>query len=119
MNFYRTYGESFSTSSFTRLDDASLLDLSTSGSHSLPVKNLEVFERQARNLVSVNSHADLFATAGFQYLSSETMDTAMLTRFLEALARCLRHSVSFPSCWVATGKEGRRHKQLQDTGWRF
>ena len=65
---------------------ASLSDMLNSSMHSIPVKNIDILERQARNLIALNCHSDLFATAAYQSLSTETMDSAMLSWFLEALA---------------------------------
>ena len=50
LKFYRTHSQLF-PSCVPRLDkDASLLDLSSSGNVSLPVKSLETLERLARNI---------------------------------------------------------------------
>ena len=58
--------------------DTSLLDLSSSGNVSLPVKSLETMERQALNMVIINSNADLFATASVKSLQSENLYAPLL-----------------------------------------
>lgn len=52
----------------------------------LPVKNIETWEKRARNLIAVNSHADLFSSAAFQCLHQEPMSVNALSRLLEAVA---------------------------------
>lgn len=74
--------------------DASKLDLSTTGSVNVTSKFLESMERQARNVISIISFADLFATAAFSAMQSDDMDTSMLRRLVEALVYCLKHSTS-------------------------
>ena len=56
-------------------------------------KNLDTVEKQVRGLIAITSHADLFSSAVFQSLLSEDMDSAHLTRFLQVLAKSIRHSV--------------------------
>ena len=94
LKFDRTQSQFFQ-SSVPRLDkDASLLDLSSSGNVSLPIKSLETMERQARNMVTINSYAYLFAAASVKSLQSENLDAPVLKKMLTSLFNCLKHSSS-------------------------
>ena len=33
--------------------------------YSIPIKNLEIWDKRAHNLVAINSHADLFSMAAY------------------------------------------------------
>ena len=74
--------------------DASLLDISNKGRASIPLKNLEAWERKARKLVAINSHADLFSSAAFLCLQQKSMSVAALSRFLEAIAKSIKHATA-------------------------
>ena len=64
--YYKNQNQYFPTENLPLLEtDASLLDLSTWGICSVPVKNLEFWEKRARKLVAINSHADLFSSAAY------------------------------------------------------
>ena len=64
--FYKCQSQYFPTDNIPPLEaDASLLDLSSRGRCSLPVKSLERWEKRARKLVAINSHADLFSSAAY------------------------------------------------------
>lgn len=94
MKFYKLHNEQF-PASIPKVDkDASKLDLSTTGSINVSSKFLESMERQARNVISINSYADLFATSAFSAMQSDDMDTNMLRRLVEALVNCLKHSTN-------------------------
>ena len=94
MKFYKLHNEQF-PSSIPKVDkDASKLDLSTTGSVNVSSKFLESMERQARNVISINSYADLFATSAFSTMQSNDMDTNMLRRLVQALVNCLKHSTN-------------------------
>ena len=63
MKYCRSHGQLF-PASVPRIDkDTPLLDLASSGNINFPVKSLETMERQARNMVTINSYADLFTGA--------------------------------------------------------
>lgn len=94
MKFYKLHNEQF-PASIPKVDkDASKLDLSTTGSINVSSKFLESMERQARNVISINSYADLFATSAFSTMQSDDMDTNMLRRLVQALVNCLKHSTN-------------------------
>ena len=70
--FYKSQNQYLPTDNIPQLEaDASLLDISNKGRASIPLKNLEAWERKARKLVSINSHADLFSSAAFLSLQQE------------------------------------------------
>ena len=59
--FYKSQNQYLPTDNIPQLEaDVSLLDISIKGRASIPLKNLEAWERKARKLVSINSHADIF-----------------------------------------------------------
>jgi len=60
----------------------------------LNAKTLESWESRARTLVTIASHADLFATASFALLQAETFSPIALQRLLEASGRAARHSAA-------------------------
>ena len=95
MKFCEMYSEKLPTSTLLKLDsDAFKLDISSPSSLSIPLKNLDVcnlIERQVRNLVSINSHSRLVS---FCRLSILILDSAILNRFLQTLAKSLRHSMA-------------------------
>ena len=60
--FYKSQNQYFPTENIPQLEaDASLLDLSNKRICSVLAKNLEVWEKRARKLVAIISHADLFS----------------------------------------------------------
>ena len=72
MKFYKSQNQYLPTDNIPLLEaDASLLDLSNKGKASIPLKNLEAWERKAKKLVSISSHADLFSSAAFLCLQQE------------------------------------------------
>ena len=94
MKYYQSHGQLFPTS-VPKIDkDASLLDLASSGNVNFPVKSLETMERQARNMVTINSYADLFTAAAVKALESDNLDASMLKRLLSSIVSCLKHSSS-------------------------
>ena len=94
MKYYNLHREFF-PANIPKLDrDASKLDLSDKTNFNVSPKFLESLETQARNVVSINSYADLFATAAFSSLSSEQMDANVLLRLVESLVDCIKHSTN-------------------------
>ena len=112
LKFYRTHSQLF-PSCVPRLDkDASLLDLSSSGNVSLPVKSLETMERQARNMVTINSYADLFAAASVKSVQSENLDAPVLKKMLTSLVNCLKHSSSMAVLLAVELLQARRESAI-------
>ena len=50
--------------------------------------------KRARNLVAVDSHADLFASAAYQCLHQESMSVNALSRLLEAMSKSIKHATT-------------------------
>ena len=95
MKFYKTHDELFKTSSVSKLDkEASLLGMSVSVNvfHSVSIKNLECYERPARNFMATTTRADLFSTTDFKCLQQEKVNKSVLRRILESMAVSIRHS---------------------------
>ena len=75
--------------------DVSLLDLSKEEKHLfIPLKNLEAWEKKARKLIAINSHADLFSSSAYLCLQQESMSVTALSRLLEAVAKSIKHATA-------------------------
>ena len=70
--------------------DASQLDMSGKGKYSVPIRNLEFWEKRACRLVAINLHADLFSSAAYLCLQQESMSVNALSRLLEAVAKSIK-----------------------------
>ena len=64
------------------------------GKYSVPIKNLEVWEKRACNLVVINSHADLLPLAAYLCLQHESVSVIALSRLLEAVAKSVKHATA-------------------------
>ena len=53
---------------------------------------MEMWEKRARSLVEVNSYADLFSSAAYQFLHQESVSVSALSRLLKAVAKSVRHT---------------------------
>ena len=106
---YKSQYQYFPTENIPLLEpDASLLDLSTRGRCSFLVKNLEFWEKRARKLVAMNSHADLFSSAAYLCLQQESISVPALSRHLEAVAKSIRHLVAMSTILAAELFQARR-----------
>ena len=74
--------------------DTSLLDISNRGRCSVNIRNLEFWEKKARKLLAINSHADLFSSAAYLCLQQESMSVNALSRLLEAVAKSIKHATA-------------------------
>ena len=109
MRYYQAHNEKIPTSKEVPLDhDASKLNITLSGNSQIPVKNLNLYENQLRDLLRVLSHADIFSYAAYKSLQQESMDPKMLGRILEALATSINHSVSLTSFLTIEIQQARR-----------
>ena len=107
--YYKSQNQYFPTENLTLLEpDALLLDISTRGRCSVPGKNLEFWEKRARKLVAINSHADLFSSAAYLCLQQESMSVMALSRLLEAVAKSIRHSVAMSTILATELFQARR-----------
>ena len=113
MKYYRTHGQLF-PAVIPKLDkDASLLDLYSSGNTNIPIKSLETMERQARNMVTINSYADLFAAASVKSLESDDLDALLLKRMLNTLVNCIKHSTSMAVILAVELLQARREAAIE------
>ena len=75
MRYYQAHNEEIPTSREVPLDhDASKLNITLSGNSQIPVKNLNMYENQLRDLLRVLSHADIFSYAAYKSLQQESME---------------------------------------------
>ena len=113
IKFYKSQNQYLPTDNIPQLEaDASLLDISNKGRASIPLKNLEAWERKARKLVSINSHADLFSSAAFLSLQQESMSVAALSRLLEAVAKSIKHATAMSTLLTTELFQARRDAAL-------
>ena len=111
--FYKSQNQYLPTDNIPQLEaDASLLDISNKGRASIPLKNLEAWERKARKLVAINSHADLFSSAAFLSLQQESMSVAALSRLLEAVAKSIKHATAMSTLLTTELFQARRDAAL-------
>ena len=109
MRYYQAHNEKIPTSKEVPLDhDASNFNITLSCNSQIPVKNLNLYENQLRDLLRVLSHADIFSYAAYKSLQQESMDPKMLGRILEALATSINHSVSLASFLTIEIQQARR-----------
>ena len=109
MKYYRSHGQLFPTS-VPKIDKvASLLDLASSGNVHFPVKSLETMECQARNMVTINSYADLFTAASVKALESDNLDAPMLS----SIVSCLKHSSSMAVILTVELLQARREAAIE------
>ena len=107
--FYRSQNQYFPTENIPPLEvDASLLDLSSKGRWLIPVKSLDVWGKRPRNLVVINSYADLFSSAAYLCLQQQSMSVTALSRLLEAVAKSIKHATAM-STILATELFQARH----------
>ena len=93
--FYKCHNQYFPTENLPQLEaDTSLLDISSRGRCSVPVKNLEIWEKRTRKLMAINSHVDLFSSAAYLCLQQQSMSVPALSRLLEAVAKSIPHSTA-------------------------
>ena len=94
-NHYKSQNQYFPMENLPQLEaDASLLDISSRGRCSIPVRSLEFWEKRARKLVAINSHADLFSSASYLCLQQESISVNALSRLLEAVAKSIKHATA-------------------------
>ena len=87
LKYYPAHGEFIPTASASALDpDANRLDLSLSGSYPVKVSSLQALEGQARDMIRILSHAEIFSFAAFKCLQSENMDSKVLLEILKSMS---------------------------------
>ena len=93
--FYLSQSQNCPTDNLPSLEaDSSLLDVSNNGRSAIPIKNLEAWEKKARNLIAINSLADLFSSAAYFCLQQQSMPVAAFSRLLEAVAKSIKHATA-------------------------
>ena len=70
------------------------MDLSNKGKCSIPMKNIEIWEKRAHKLIAINSHADLFSSAAYLCMQQQTISAPALSRLLEAIAKSIKHATA-------------------------
>ena len=101
------------SSSSSQLEaDALLLNMSSRGRCSVPVKNVEFWEKRAHKLVTVNSHMDLFSSAAYLCLQQESMSVNALSRLLEAVAKSIRHATAILTILATELFQARRNTAI-------
>ena len=111
--FYKSQNQFLPTDNVPPLEaDSSLLDLSNKGRASIPIKNLEAWEKKARKLIAINSHADLFSSAAFLCLQQELMSVTALFRLLEAVAKSIKHTTAMSTILTIEIFQARRDAAL-------
>ena len=78
------------------------------GNCQIPSKNLGVFKNQLRDLLRILSHSDIFSYVAYKCQQHKSMDTKVLARILESLARTTNHSVSLASYLTLEMQQARR-----------
>ena len=110
MRYYKSESQYFPSESITHIDtEASQLDISSRGKISIPIKNMEIWEKRARNLVAINSHADLFSSAAYLCLQQESMSVNALSRLLEAVAKSIKHATAMSTILAIELFQARRN----------
>ena len=82
--------------------------MSSRGRYSVPVRNLEYWEKRACKLVVINLHADLFSSAAFLCLQQESMSVSVLSRLLEAVAKSIKHTTAISTILATELFQARR-----------
>ena len=76
------------------------------------MKNLEAWEKRARQLIAINSHADLCSSAAYLCLQQESMSVAALSRRLEAVAKSIKHATAMSTILTTAIFQARRDAAL-------
>ena len=93
--YYKSQNQYFPTENLPQLEAiASLLDISSRGRCSVPVKNIAFWEKRAHKLTAIYLHADLFSSAAYLCLQQESMSVTALSRLLEPVAKSIRHATT-------------------------
>ena len=112
--FYKSQSQYFPTDNIPPLEsEASLLDLSGKGKCSIPMKNIEIWEKRARKFKAINSHADLFTSAAC--MQQQTMSVLALSRLLEAVAKSIKHATAMSTILATEIFQARRDAVLDNS----
>ena len=75
------------------------------------MKNIEIWEKRARKLITIDLHADLFSSAAYLCMQQQTMSVPALSKLLEAVAKSIKHTMAM-STILATEIFQARHDTL-------
>ena len=113
LKYDQDHAEKFMTSSATPLDnDASKLNLSLNGNYQIPIKSLDMYEKQLRETLRMLSHTDVFSFAAFKCLQQESLNPKMLSQILESLSLSVKHAVGMVSFLTVELQQTRRDAQF-------
>ena len=111
--FYKSQGQYFPTDNIPPLEsDTSMLDLSNKGKCTIPMRNLEIWEKRAHKLLAINSHADLFSSAAYLCMQQQTMSAPALSRLLEVIAKSIKHATAMSTILATEIFQARRDAVL-------
>ena len=117
--FYKSQSQYFPTDNIPLLElEASLLDLSNKGKCSIPMTNLEIWEKRAHKLIAINSHVDLFSSAAYLCMQQQTMSVQALSRLLEAVAKSIKHATAMSTILAMEIFQARRDAVLATSFYR-
>ena len=71
------------------------------------------YNRSARNMVTINSYADLFTAASVKALESDNLGAPMLKRLLSSIVSCLKHSSSMAVILTVELLQARREAAIE------
>ena len=96
LKYYQAHAE-FMNSSATPLDnDANKLNLSLNGSYQIPIKSLDMYEKQLRETLRMLS-LQMFSHLLLSNVYNKSLNPKMLSQILESLSLSVRHAVGMVS----------------------
>ena len=115
LKYYQAHEEFIPTASASALDpDANRLDLSLSSSYPVKVSSLQALEGQARDMIRILSHAEIFSFAAFKCLQSENMDSKVLLEILKSMSMTVTDAMSLATVQTL-GLQQKRHEAAIDS----
>ena len=113
LKYYQAHEEFIPTASASALDpDANRLDLSLSGSYPVKVPSLQALEGQARDMIRILSHAEIFSFAAFKCLHSENMDSKVLLEILKSMSMAVTDAMSLATVQTLGLQQMRREAAI-------
>ena len=113
LKYYQAHEEFIPTTSASALDpDANRLDLSLSGSYPVKVSSLQALEGQARDMIRILSHAEIFSFGVFKCLQSENMDSKVLLEILKSTSMAVTDAMSLATVQTLGLQQMRREAAI-------
>ena len=113
LKYYQAHEELIPMVSASALDpDANRLDLSLSGSYPVKVSSLQALEGQARDMIRILSHAEIFSFAAFKCLQSENMDSKVLLEILKSMSMAVTDAMSLATVQTLGLQQMRREATI-------